>query len=74
MRQELRKRTSGFEPSGREFESPRRANLSMTYGDKKMGVLPMKVSDSDNLAYVLKNLTHYRHGAITQESLSTGSD
>ena len=32
----------------------------------------MKVSDSDNLAYVLKHFTNYRHGTVGEESVGGG--
>ena len=32
----------------------------------------MKVSESDNLAYVLKHFTNYRHGTLGQESVGGG--
>ena len=34
----------------------------------------MKASDSDNLAYVLKNFTNYSHGTVGQESVGRGAD
>ncbi len=32
----------------------------------------MKVSDSDNLAYVLKHFTNYTHGTVGEESVGGG--
>ena len=34
----------------------------------------MKVSDLDNLAYVLKNFTNYRKGTVGEESVGRGAD
>jgi hypothetical protein len=46
----------------------------MTYNVSKNSDCPMKASDSDNLAYVLKNFTNYSHGTVGQESVGKGAD
>ena len=43
------------------------------YRSNTSKVVPMKVSDSDNLADVLKNLSQYRKGTVGEASEGGGS-